>query len=481
MTNPRSQYRCSECHHVAAKWVGRCLECGTWGTVDEVAVLSAVGAGRRRSRASASRAVPITSIEPNVSQHRPTGIAELDRVLGGGVVPGSVTLLAGDPGVGKSTLLLKVAHRWAQKGRRALYISGEESAGQIRLRADRIGCGIKDGKDLDEVYLAAESDLHTVLDHIATVRPALVIVDSVQTMSTTEADGVAGGVTQVRAVTAALTAAAKANGVALILVGHVTKDGAIAGPRSLEHLVDVVLHFEGDRNGSLRMVRGIKNRFGAADEVGCFMLHDNGIEGVADPSNLFLDQRPAPVPGTAITVTLDGKRPLIGEVQALLATPSGGSPRRAVSGIDHSRAAMITAVLEKHAKLNIAVNDIYLSTVGGMRLTDPSSDLAVAIALASAYANLPLPTTAVIIGEVGLAGDLRRVSGMERRLGEAARQGFNIALIPPGCDGIPSSMRALTAPTMCAALEHMIDIADHRSGRPPGPQRLDTPPLRARA
>jgi len=467
----RSQYRCSECRHVTAKWVGRCLECGTWGSVDEVAALSAVGGGRRSGLASTSRAVPITSVEPNASRHRSTGIGELDRVLGGGVVPGSVTLLAGDPGVGKSTLLLKVAHRWAQSGRRALYVSGEESAGQIRLRADRIGCGA------EEVFLAAESDLHTVLEHIATVRPALVIVDSVQTMSTTEADGVAGGVTQVRAVTAALTATAKVNGVALILVGHVTKDGAIAGPRSLEHLVDVVLHFEGDRNGSVRMVRGIKNRFGAADEVGCFILHDNGIEDVADPSNLFLDQRPAPVAGTAITVTLDGKRPLIGEVQALLATPTGGSPRRAVSGIDHARAAMITAVLEKHAKLNVGINDIYLSTVGGMRLTDPSSDLAVAIALASAYADLPLPTTAVMIGEVGLAGDLRRVSGMERRLSEAARQGFTIALIPAGSDSrsgaVPSGMRALTAPTIVAALEHMIDIADHRAIAPAGPQRLD--------
>ncbi|OBF51799.1 DNA repair protein RadA [Mycobacterium sp. 852002-53434_SCH5985345] len=463
MANPRSHYRCSECQHVTAKWVGRCLECGTWGTVDEAPVLTAVG-GRRAgpASASASRPVPITSVEPNASQHRSTGVGELDRVLGGGVVPGSVTLLAGDPGVGKSTLLLKVAHRWALSGRRALYISGEESAGQIRLRADRIGCGA------DEVYLAAESDVHTVLDHIATVRPALVIVDSVQTMSTTEADGVAGGVTQVRAVTAALTAAAKANGVALILVGHVTKDGAIAGPRSLEHLVDVVLHFEGDRNGSLRMVRGIKNRFGAADEVGCFTLHDSGIEDVSDPSNLFLDQRPAPVAGTAITVTLDGKRPLIGEVQALLATPGGGSPRRAVSGIDPSRAAMISAVLEKHGRLPVSVHDIYLSTVGGMRLTDPSSDLAVAIALASAYSDRPLPTTAVMIGEVGLAGDLRRVSGMDRRLAEAARQGFSIALIPDGDDPrreiVPDGMRALRAPTIVAALQHMKAIAEPRNG-----------------
>jgi DNA repair protein RadA/Sms len=278
-------------------------------------------------------------------------------------------------------------------------------------------------------------------------------------------------------VTAALTAAAKANGVAMILVGHVTKDGAIAGPRSLEHLVDVVMHFEGDRTGMLRMVRGVKNRFGAADEVGCFLLHDNGIDGISDPSNLFLDQRPAPVPGTAITVTLDGKRPLIGEVQALLATPCG-SPRRAVSGIDHARAAMITAVLEKHARLTISVNDVYLSTVGGMRLTDPSSDLAVAIALASAYADLPLPTTAVMIGEVGLAGDLRRVVGMERRLSEAARQGFNLALIPPGSDTTPSGMRTLCAPTIVAALEHMIDIADHHTAKPAGPHRLDAPPNR---
>lgn len=450
-------------------------------------MLSAVGNGRRSANgaaraarvaasvaAGASKAVPISSVEPHLSRHRATGIDELDRVLGGGVVPGSVTLLAGDPGVGKSTLLLKVAHQWAQSGRRALYVSGEESAGQIRLRADRTGCGG------DEVYLAAESDLHTVLEHIDTVRPALVIVDSVQTMSTSEADGVAGGVTQVRAVTAALTAAAKASGVPLILVGHVTKDGAIAGPRSLEHLVDVVLHFEGDRNGTLRMVRGIKNRFGAADEVGCFILHDNGIEGVADPSNLFLDLRPAPVAGTAITVTLDGKRPMLGEVQALLSTSIGGSPRRAVSGIDNSRAAMITAVLEKHGRLNIAVNDVYLSTVGGMRLTDPSADLAVAVALASAYKNLPLPTTAVVIGEVGLAGDLRRVNGIERRLAEAQRLGFTTALIPAGDDPrreiVPQGMRALRAPTIGAALKHVTDIADRSCRNRPGPNPFEIPP-----
>jgi DNA repair protein RadA/Sms len=383
-------------------------------------------------------------------------------------VPGSVTLLAGDPGVGKSTLLLKVAHQWATSGRRALYVSGEESRGQIRMRADRTGCSHV------ELYLAAESDLHAVLGHIEAVQPTLVVVDSVQTMRSAETDGVAGGVTQVRAVTSALTAAAKTTGVPLILVGHVTKDGAIAGPRSLEHLVDVVLHFEGDRNSLLRMVRGVKNRYGAADEVGCFLLQDNGIEGVADPSGLFLDQRPQPVSGTAITVTLDGKRPLVGEIQALLAAPTGNSPRRAVSGIDHARAAMIAAVLEKHARLRIAVNDVYLSTVGGMRLTDPSSDLAVAVALASAYVNLPLPATAVMIGEVGLAGDLRRVSGMERRLAEAARQGFTTALIPSGCDAVPPGLKTLQAPTIAAALEHVLDIAGYRDRAQLSPHRPDS-------
>jgi DNA repair protein RadA/Sms len=450
----RSQDRCSECHHVTAKWVGRCPDCGTWGTVDEVAVLAAVsGSAGRRAVAPTSPAVPISSIDPGSTRHFHTGVTELDRVLGGGLVPGSVTLLAGDPGVGKSTLLLEVAHRWAGAGKRALYLSGEESAGQIRMRAERTGCAH------DEVYLAAESDLQTALGHIDEVRPTLVVVDSVQTMSTTEADGVTGGVTQVRAVTTALTMAAKSSGVAMILVGHVTKDGAIAGPRSLEHLVDVVLHFEGDRATSLRMVRGVKNRFGAADEVGCFLLHDNGIECVADPSGLFRDQRPTPVSGTAVTVALDGKRPLIGEVQALIGAPANGSARRAVSGIDSARAAMITAVLEKHVRLPIGGKDIYLSTVGGMRLTDPSSDLAVALAVASSCMDLPMPAAAVAIGEVGLAGDLRRVTGMDRRLAEAARLGFTSAVVPAGVTSVPAGLRPIPADNIGAALRVLRQIS----------------------
>lgn len=437
------------------KWFGRCPECGTWGTVDEFAGPAVVGGTGPRLVSPATAAIPITTIDPDRTRHFPTGVSELDRVLGGGVVPGSVTLLAGDPGVGKSTLLLEVAHRWAENGRRALYISGEESAGQIRMRAERTGCAH------DEVYLAAESDVQTVLAHIDAVSPTLVIVDSVQTMLSGDADGVTGGVTQVRAVTAALTAAAKATGVAMVLVGHVTKDGAIAGPRSLEHLVDVVLHFEGDRNSALRMVRGVKNRFGAADEVGCFLLQDKGIECVADPSGLFLDQRADPVPGTAVTVTLDGKRALIGEIQALLTEPTyDKAPRRiVVSGIDQSRVSMISAVLHKRASVPIGLLDIYLSTVGGMRLTDPSSDLAVAAAMASAVVGRPLPPTLVVFGEVGLAGDLRRVTGMDRRLAEAARLGFSVAVVPVGCGQPPEGLRTVESATVNDALRAVLGLS----------------------
>lgn len=435
--------------------MGRCPDCSTWGTVDEVAVLTALSSSPGRALAPTSPAVPISSIDPGTTRHFHTGISELDRVLGGGLVPGSVTLLAGDPGVGKSTLLLEVVHRWAESGRRALYLSGEESAGQIRLRAERTGC------THDEVFLAAESDLQTALGHIEAVQPTLVVVDSVQTMSTAESDGVSGGVTQVRAVTTALTMAAKTTGVAMILVGHVTKDGAIAGPRSLEHLVDVVLHFEGDRASTLRMVRGVKNRFGAADEVGCFQLHDSGIEGIADPSGLFRDQRPTPVAGTAVTVTLDGKRPLIGELQALVAESSAGIPRRATSGIDSSRAAMILAVLEKRAKLPLGKCDVYLSTVGGMRLSDPASDLALAAAIASAARDVPMLADAVFIGEVGLAGDIRRVTGMDRRLAEAARLGFRWAMVPPGVNDVPAGLKIITCEDIGRLLQGVQRIADN--------------------
>ncbi|WP_069165935.1 DNA repair protein RadA [Nocardia altamirensis] len=428
MAKTKSIFRCSACTHEVAKWVGKCPDCGAWGTVDEVAVASAgPGAPARRAMLPSTAAAPISSIDSQITRAKSTGVSELDRVLGGGVVPGSVVLLSGEPGVGKSTLLLEVAHRWARaQDSKSLYVTAEESAGQVRLRADRTGAVH------ERVYLAAESDLSIVLGHVEQVRPTLLVVDSVQTMLAPEVDGVIGGVTQVRAVTAALTSLAKASGIAVLLVGHVTKDGNVAGPRTLEHLVDVVLQFEGDKNSTLRMVRGIKNRFGSADEVGCFELHEDGIACVDDPSGLFLHHRTDSVPGTAVTVAMDGKRPLVAEVQGLTVETEIPNPRRAVSGLDYNRVAMVLAVLQSRGKVFIGKSDIYAATVGGMRLHEPAADLAVTLAIASANSEVAIPPGWVILGEVGLAGEVRKVTGLERRLAEAERLGFTTALVPPG-------------------------------------------------
>ncbi|WP_040794172.1 DNA repair protein RadA [Nocardia higoensis] len=432
MAKTKAIFRCSACTHEVAKWVGKCPDCGAWGTVDEVAaVATAAGAPGRRAMLPSTAAAPLSTIDSRITRARPTDVSELDRVLGGGVVPGSVVLLSGEPGVGKSTLLLEVAHRWARReGEKALYVTAEESAGQVRLRADRTGAVH------ERVYLAAESDLSIVLGHVEQVRPSLLVVDSVQTMLAPEADGVIGGVTQVRAVTAALTSLAKTSGIAVLLVGHVTKDGNVAGPRTLEHLVDVVLQFEGDKNSTLRMVRGIKNRFGSADEVGCFELHEDGIACVDDPSGLFLHHRTDPVSGTAVTVAMDGKRPLVGEVQGLTVKTEIPAPRRAVSGLDYNRVAMVLAVLQSRGRVFLGKHDVYAATVGGMRLVEPAADLAIALAIASAESDTALPSGWVILGEVGLAGEVRKVTGVARRLAEAQRLGFTTALVPPGSEQV---------------------------------------------
>lgn len=425
MTKTKPVFRCGTCAHEVTKWVGKCPGCAAWGTIDEVDRASTVSAGRR-SMLPSTAAAPISRVDSQQATARATGVPELDRVLGGGIVAGSVVLLSGEPGVGKSTLLLEVAHRWAeQRGETALYVTAEESAGQVRLRADRTGAVH------DRVYLAAESDLSTVLGHIEQVQPTLLVVDSVQTMLASDTDGVTGGVSQVRAVTATLTSLAKSTATAVLLVGHVTKDGAVAGPRTLEHLVDVVLQFEGDKNSTLRMVRGVKNRFGSADEVGCFELHDDGIACVTDPSGLFLHHHDDPVPGTAVTVAMDGKRPLVSEVQGLTVDTQAPAPRRAVSGLDYNRVAMVLAVLQSRCGLHVGKQDVYASTVGGMRLTEPAADLAVALAIASAARDIALPGGWVVLGEVGLAGEIRRVTSAARRLAEAERLGFTTAIVPP--------------------------------------------------
>ena len=335
----RPTFRCAECGWLTAKWVGRCGECQAWGTVADTTA-PAVRTTRAGPVSSAAR--PIGEVDVESARAVPTGVDELDRVLGGGMVPGAVVLMAGEPGVGKSTLLLDVAARFAERAR-ALYVTGEESTAQVRLRADRIGAL------RDELFLAAETDLAAVLGHVDAVKPDLLVVDSVQTIASAEVDGSPGNVSQVREVAAALIRVAKERGIATVLVGHVTKDGSIAGPRLLEHLVDVVLHFEGDRNSRLRLVRGVKNRYGPADEVGCFDLSDDGIVGLADPSGLFLSQQREAVPGTCVTVTVEGKRPLVAEVQALVVPSLLNSPRRTTSGLDGGRLAMVLAVLQRRA------------------------------------------------------------------------------------------------------------------------------------
>ncbi|MEV0371453.1 DNA repair protein RadA [Streptomyces sp. NPDC050636] len=441
----RPSYRCTECGWTTAKWLGRCPECQAWGTVEEFG-----GAPAVRTTAPGrvtTAALPIGQVDGKQAAARSTGVPELDRVLGGGLVPGAVALLAGEPGVGKSTLLLDVAAKAASDAHRTLYVTGEESASQVRLRADRIGA-------LDEhLYLAAETDLSAVLGHLDTVKPSLLVLDSVQTIASPEIDGAPGGMAQVREVAGALIRASKERGMSTLLVGHVTKDGAIAGPRLLEHLVDVVLHFEGDRHARLRLVRGVKNRYGTTDEVGCFELHDEGITGLTDPSGLFLTRRAEPVPGTCLTVTLEGRRPLVAEVQALTVDSQIPSPRRTTSGLETSRVSMMLAVLEQRGRISaLGKRDIYSATVGGVKLSEPAADLAVALALASAASDTPLPKNLVAIGEVGLAGEVRRVTGVQRRLSEAARLGFTHALVPSDPGKIPDGMRVLEVADVGQAL-----------------------------
>nr|WP_284289544.1 DNA repair protein RadA [Angustibacter aerolatus] len=444
---PRPAYRCAECGWVTSKWVGRCGECQAWGSVEEAGgapVGRATTAGPVAPRRCPSRT---STRRPRTPGRRVS--ARLDRVLGGGLVPGAVVLVAGEPGIGKSTLLLDVCGRAAREGRRVLYLTGEESAAQVRLRADRIGALAAD------LWLAAETDLGAVLGHVDQVRPDLVVVDSVQTVGSAQVDGAPGGVSQVREVAAALIGVAKARGIATLLVGHVTKDGSIAGPRVLEHLVDVVVQFEGDRHSRLRLVRASKNRYGPTDEVGCFDLSDAGIVGLADPSGLFLSTgRGEPVPGTCVTVTLEGRRPLVTEVQSLVAPSALPTPRRATSGLDSSRVAMVTAVMDRRAGIKVGQADVYVSTVGGVKVAEPAADLAVALAIAGATTDRPLVPRTVAFGEVGLAGEIRPVGGVPRRLSEAARLGFTTAIVPVGAlesGRAPSGLRVLEVADLAAA------------------------------
>jgi DNA repair protein RadA/Sms len=400
---------------MSPRWVGRCSACEGWGTVAQAPSVAAGGD-------AVPAAVPMTHVDAAASRMVPSGVAELDRVLGGGLVTAAVVLLAGEPGVGKSTLALEVAARAPGP---TLYLTGEETPAQVRRRADRTNA-VHDG-----LYLAAVRDLDEVRAHLAALTPALLVLDSVQTVTAPGVEGGAGGPAQVRAVTSALVDLAKRSGTTTLLVGHVTKDGAVAGPRVLEHLVDVVLMFEGDRHSRLRLLRGLKNRFGPSDEVGCLDLDETGLRSILDPARLFLSSNPEAVPGRCWTVTLEGRRALPVEVQALVGPASiGTAPRRVSSGLPASRLALLLAVLEQRCRLPLAGRDVYTATVGGLAVSEPAGDLATALAVASVTTDLALPPGLTALGEVGLDGEVRPVAGLRHRVVEAARVGARRVLVP---------------------------------------------------
>ncbi len=443
----QSNFRCTECGWSTLKWAGRCGECQAWGTVVEAQASTTSRAVKPIRVTDTSAARSILDIGGESVSHWPSGIGEFDRVLGGGIVPGATILLSGEPGVGKSTLLLEVASRVAQTGATVLYVTAEESVNQVRLRAERTGAMQR------SLYLAAETDLGTILGQIDEVQPQLVIVDSVQTVSSALSDGIAGGPSQVREVAATLIRVSKDRGIPILLVGHVTKDGTIAGPRLLEHLVDVVLQFEGDRQTALRFVRAHKNRFGSTDEVGCFEMTGDGIAEVADPSGLFLSRGKVAVSGTCVTIAVEGRRALPVEVQALIVKSGAPQPRRVVNGVDASRVAMLLAVLERRASFALSGFDVYVSTVGGIRVTEPAADLAIALAIASAYRDRAFSGTLAAVGEISLAGEVRTASSSKQRAAEAQRLGFT-EIVDAGAGHIGEAVRRAFA-TAAAAVERV--------------------------
>ncbi|MCL1838590.1 MAG: DNA repair protein RadA [Propionibacteriaceae bacterium] len=436
----KTTFRCGECGWTSLRWVGRCGQCQAWGSVNEVAT----SAGKYFSATTA--AVPITEIDPDTSPSIKTGIDELDRVLGSGITPGGVYLLAGEPGIGKSTLLLEIAYLWAAAERKTLYISAEESAAQVRRRATRIGAVTP------QLFLASETSLDAVLAHVEEQSPSLLVLDSVQTVVVPSGDGVPGGVSQVKEITQQLSLAARRRDMAVLLVGHVTKDGIVAGPRTLEHLVDVVLSFEGDSHNDLRVIRAIKNRFGSAGEVGCFTMTETGIAQVKDPSGLFVSNSAEPSCGSCLTVSMEGRRGILTEIQALVVGSAAMNPKRIANGVESGRLAMLLAVLSRRARLKVLNKEVYVSTVGGAKTSDPAADLAIALALASAATDVAFPTPLVGLGEVGLSGEIRPVPQLQRRLSEAARFGTKQALVPVGTNAKVTGMEVIEVATLSNAL-----------------------------
>ncbi|MCS7155467.1 MAG: DNA repair protein RadA [Bacteroidota bacterium] len=450
MPKTATRFLCQACAYASPRWLGQCPACGAWNTLVEEAPIASLGIRRSGSVQEAPVVMPLEAVKPLEESRWATGIGELDRVLGGGLMRGSVVLLGGDPGIGKSTLLLQLAERLSD--RRLLYVTGEESLEQVRHRAQRLGLAVGD------LYVLAETDLERIFAAVEAVQPELVMLDSIQTVYAPELESAPGSIAQVRECAARLVRMAKATGRTVLLVGHVTKEGWVAGPRTLEHVVDAVLQFEGDRQYAYRVLRAIKNRFGSTHEIGIFEMTGSGLREVSNPSALFLAERRTEVSGSAVVAAMEGTRPLLVEVQALVAPTAFGTPTRTSAGLDVRRLAVLLAVLERRAGLSLAYQDVYVNVVGGIRLQEPAVDLAVVAAVASSFRDRPIPAELVLIGEVGLAGELRTASALERRLEEAARLGFRHALVPEPPSGVrirASGLELLYAGTLVEALELM--------------------------
>ncbi|MGQ9598166.1 MAG: DNA repair protein RadA [Anaerolineae bacterium] len=450
MAKTRVQYVCQSCGASALRWSGQCKACGEWNTLVETVIEPRQDRVASRPWSLLNPPQPLSEIQADRFQRIPVALGELARVLGGGIVPGSVVLVGGDPGIGKSTLLLQMSAQLAESGRPVLYISGEESVQQIKMRADRLGI------QQPKLYVMSEVSLDQILSHIEQLQPSFVVVDSIQAISSEELASSAGSVSQVKVCATALLRMAKAHNIPVFLIGHVTKTGAIAGPRVLEHIVDAVLYLEGDRFHTYRLLRSVKNRFGSTHEVGVFEMTEQGMNEVTNPSEVFLAERMPNAAGSAIAVTMEGTRPLLVEIQALASTTSFGLPRRTANGVDVNRLLLLVAVLSKRAGLRLFDQDVFVNVVGGLRISEPAADLALALAIASSLQNIPLPSDLVAIGEVGLSGELRTVSHLSRRLNEAVKLGFHRCLVPgthsrPG--QVAPSMDMIAARSLSDALE----------------------------
>lgn len=460
MSKVKSRFVCQKCGYETLKWLGRCPDCGSWNTlVEERVQESAPGKGQTLPKEAP---LSILSADARPDERFSSGFSELDRVLGGGIVPGSVVLVAGDPGIGKSTLLLQLADRVASQGFTVLYVSGEESSRQVSLRARRLGLGS------EKLMVVSETNMEAIEQHVTQVQPNLMVIDSIQTMWVPQLESSPGSVSQIRESAAQLVRMAKLSGCAIFVVGHVTKSGVIAGPRVLEHMVDTVLYFEGERNHSFRILRGVKNRFGSTNEIGIFEMGDSGLAQVMNPSAFFLSDRASAVQGVAVAASMEGTRPILVEIEALVTRSTYGNPRRVAIGVDYNRVAIILAVLEKRVGLFVSGEDVYVSVAGGLKLDDPASDLAVASAIASSFRGHPISASSVLIGEIGLTGELRSVSRIEPRIMEAARLGFKRCIIP--CRNLRTA-KALSAQLEILGAETVSQALEYTEGGTPGAGR----------